>query len=466
VALKVIQGGAQVELRGVSQCMNLKSPHLVTIFDVKYNAEGVPFIIMEYVSGPTLRQLLDESPAGLSTQKVAFFLREIGKGLSYLHDCGIVHRDLKPGNIFYENGTVKIGDYGLSKAITQSQHSAQTITVGTVHYMAPEIGMGRYDRSIDIYALGAVLYEMLTGQVPYLGASPAEVLMKHISSEPDLSSIEEPFASVIRKCMAKDPAQRYQTVQEVVEAVFGAEHVRNSVSVFRPESLSMVAQRVAQRIQMGGGSGTPMPPVPPPTPVIAPPADSWRATEPIAPPANRVKEFISPAPPAPRMDPRLIVRYVWTGVICVAAPLFAGFVAYGQDRELTRGEEGAVVGVCVGLAALTLLGLLQLLLNRGGRPFRGWWRQMYRPLALWACVQVFATSAGYLSNIGYSETPRGAALVMIWFLIFFPIVLIPVLLTLRFDAPQEEPAAVRRAEAEIQQALARAKALESVKGED
>ena len=464
VALKVILGGAQVEMRGVSQCMNLKSPHLVTIFDVKYNADGVPFIIMEYVSGPTLRQLLDESPAGLSTQKAAFFLREIAKGLSYLHDCGIVHRDLKPGNVFYENGAVKIGDYGLSKAITQSQHSAQTITVGTVHYMAPEIGMGRYDRSIDIYALGAVLYEMLTGQVPYLGASPAEVLMKHISCEPDLGSIEEPFASVIRKCMAKDPAQRYQTVQEVVEALFGAEHVRNSVSVFRPESLSLIAGRVAQRIQMGGGSGTPMPPAPTPTPAMAPPQDSWQPTEPVTPRPNRVKELL-PGPAPRRADPRLVTRYIWTGIICLAAPLFAGFVAYANEQSVRGSEEGAVIGVCIGLAALTLLGLLQLMgLSR--KPFAGWWRAVYRPLGVWACIQMFLIAAFYLGNASnnYNDRARGGELVLVWFLIFFPIVLIPVLLTLRFNAPVEEPRTVRRARAEVDEALA--KALHGVKGED
>src|SRR6266480_1230059 len=247
VALKVIQGYEQIELRGVSQCMNLKSPHLVTIFDVKYNDHNRPFVIMEFVAGPSLRQLLDESPGGLGAQKTAFFLREIGKGLTFLHDCGIVHRDLKPGNIFYENGYVKIGDYGLSKAMSASQHSGQTMTVGTVHYMAPEIGLGRYDRSIDIYAMGAVLFEMITGQVPYLGASAGEILMKHMSSEPNVQGIEEPFATVIKKAMAKDPAQRYQTVQEMVEGVFGAEHVRESVSGFSPGDLSMVAQRVAGR---------------------------------------------------------------------------------------------------------------------------------------------------------------------------------------------------------------------------
>ena len=249
VALKAVQSYEQIELRGISQCMNLKSPHLVTIFDVKYNKEGRPFVVMEYVSGVSLSDMLKDSPSGLGEQKAAFFMREIAKGLSFLHDCGVVHRDLKPSNIFYEEGYVKIGDYGLSKAISASVHSGQTITVGTVHYMAPEIGSGCYDRSIDIYALGIILYEMLTGQVPYFGSSPAEILMKHMTAEPDLTGINEPFATAIRKSLTKDPKQRYQTVQEMVEGIFGSEHVRNSVSQFSPESLSVVSAKAAEKIQ-------------------------------------------------------------------------------------------------------------------------------------------------------------------------------------------------------------------------
>ena len=249
VALKAIQTYEQIELRGINHCMNLKSPHLVTIFDVKYNDKGRPFVIMEYVSGPSLADMIKESPGGMGTQKAAFFLREIAKGLSYLHECGIVHRDLKPGNVFYEDGRVKIGDYGLSKAINASQCTGQTVTVGTVHYMAPEIGEGRYDRSIDIYALGILLYEMLTGQVPFFGNSPAEVLMKHMTAQPDLKNVDETFARVIRKALAKDPAQRYGTVQEMVEDVFGSEHVRNSVSQFSPEGLSIVAERIAAKVK-------------------------------------------------------------------------------------------------------------------------------------------------------------------------------------------------------------------------
>jgi serine/threonine protein kinase len=244
VAIKAVQNYEQIELRGITQCMNLKSPHLVTIFDVKYNHHNEPFVIMEYVSGPSLRDLLLESPEGLGVQKSAFFLREIAKGLSYLHDCGIVHRDLKPSNIFYENGYVKVGDYGLTKSISASRHSGHTITVGTVHYMAPEIGAGKYNLGIDIYALGVLLYEMLTGEVPFVGGSPGEILMKHMTAEPELDDIDEPFAHVIKKALAKDPEERYQNVQEMVEDLFGSENIRNSVSQFSPDELSVVAAKV------------------------------------------------------------------------------------------------------------------------------------------------------------------------------------------------------------------------------
>ena len=249
VALKAIQRYEQIELRGISQCMNLKSPHLITIFDVKYNDQGKPFVIMEYVSGPSLAELIKELPGGLGTQKAAFFLREIGKGLSFLHECGIVHRDLKPGNVFYENGYVKIGDYGLTKAINASHDFSQNTMVGTPQYMAPEMATGHYDHRIDIYALGVVLYEMLTGQAPFLGSSPAEILMKHMNLTPSLASIGEPFARVIQRAMAKDPNERYQAVQAMVEDVFDAEYVRSDVSHFSPDELTIVAEHVAQKIQ-------------------------------------------------------------------------------------------------------------------------------------------------------------------------------------------------------------------------
>ena len=281
-ALYVSQGYDEIELRGIRHCMNLKSPHLVSIFDVKTGHDGTPFVIMEYVAGPSLRDLLNDSPQGLGTDKAAFFLREVAKGLSHLHGYGVVHRDLKPANIFYEDGYVKIGDYGLSKLMSANPVASQTITVGTVHYMAPEIGAGKYDKSIDLYALGCLLYEMLTGRVPYSGGSPTEVLMKHLQAEPELDDVPETFARVIKKALQKDPADRYVSATEMVEDLFGADHVRNSVSQLNADELSSIARRVGRTVpkpELGS------PPVP--TPVPVPAAGSTTPSPPIppAPPA-------------------------------------------------------------------------------------------------------------------------------------------------------------------------------------
>ena len=247
VALKSLQNYQEIELRGIRHCMNLKSPHLVSVFDVRFNDDEEPFVIMEYVQGPCLRQLLDASPEGLGPTKSAFFIREMAKGLTYLHEAGVVHRDLKPHNVFYEDGFVKIGDYSLCKLISTSHRTGHTMTVGTVHYMAPEISQGRYDASVDIYALGIMLYEMLTGLPPFRGDSMGEVLMKHMTAEPDLSKIEEPYRSVVAKSLAKNPDDRYATPADMVEAVFGTEHVQNSVVEFNPQELTLVANMATKR---------------------------------------------------------------------------------------------------------------------------------------------------------------------------------------------------------------------------
>ena len=131
--------------------------------------------------------------------------------------------------------------------MTASHRTGHTMTVGTVHYMAPEISEGRYDASVDIYALGVMLYEMLTGTPPFVGQSLGEVLMKQMSAEPDLSMIEAPFRQVIAKALAKNPSDRYPSPVEMVEAVFGQEHVQNSVVEFNPQELTMVANMAARK---------------------------------------------------------------------------------------------------------------------------------------------------------------------------------------------------------------------------
>ncbi|UCG16359.1 MAG: protein kinase [Phycisphaerales bacterium] len=299
VALKYLRENPEVELRGVSHCINLKSPHLVTIFDVRKNADDDFFIVMEYVSGPSLRDLLVAEPGGLGVQKAAFFLRELAKGLSYLHDRGIVHRDLKPGNIFYDDGYVKIGDYGLSKFISASRHSVQTASVGTVHYMAPEVGSGNYSRGIDIYALGVILYEMLLGKVPFEGGSAGEVLMKHLTAQPEVDHLPAPFGAVIRKALAKDPNARYQTIDEMMNDVFDVDDVRNSLVGFNPTSLSQAAARVARDLP-DSPVPSPYPPPPPPVPAFALAADAGVAGAgvgrlgPVGPPPYPAAGFARP----------------------------------------------------------------------------------------------------------------------------------------------------------------------------
>ena len=138
------------------------------------------------------------------------------EGVAYLHDHGIVHRDLKPANLFMEEGMVKIGDYGLAKLITPSQGTEHSESIGTCHYMAPEIGSGKYHKPIDIYAMGVILYEMITGRVPFEGETVNEVLMKHLTARPDVSKLPEPYQTIVAKALAKDPNHRISRVFDLL----------------------------------------------------------------------------------------------------------------------------------------------------------------------------------------------------------------------------------------------------------
>ncbi len=246
VALKLVRSNLEVELRGISQCLNLKHPNLVNLYDLRTDSHGDHWVVMEYVAGETLNVVLARHPDGLPPDLARQWFAGLAAAVGYLHDHGIVHRDLKPGNVFIEGGSVKVGDYGLAKFISDSRRTAQTQSVGTVHYMAPEISTGNYNKQIDVYAAGIMLYEMLTGHVPFEGESAGEILMKHLTTPPDLSRLPFEFVPIISKALSKNPAHRYRTMAEMAREVAelgGAPEAAARTEPPRPSAIPVATPR-------------------------------------------------------------------------------------------------------------------------------------------------------------------------------------------------------------------------------
>jgi len=203
--------------RGDNLILNINHSNLVLLYDIKHTADqDESWIIMEYMSGNSLRDVLTRHPEGLSIDEATAWFFSIASGVHRLHEHGYVHRDLKPGNVFFSEGHIKVGDYGLSKLISHSQQHNNTRAIGTCRYMAPEIGRGNYGRQIDIYALGIILYELLIGEIPFDGESDAEILTKHLTQQPDLSRVPSDFRHPIQRALEKDPDKRYQSIIEMM----------------------------------------------------------------------------------------------------------------------------------------------------------------------------------------------------------------------------------------------------------
>src|SRR4051794_12402696 len=219
VALKLLlRGRTDTELRGISNCLNFKHPNLVHLYDLLTDERGDHWLVMEYVHGEPLNAVLNRNPKGLPPEQARDWFLQVAKAVSYLHDHAVIHRDIKPGNVFVEHGVLKLGDYGLSKTVS-SASLTQSANVGTVYYMAPEVGKGACTKQVDVYACGVMFYEMLTGEVPFRGESWAEVALRHQTDTPELTRVPPDYLAIIEKALHKRPEQRYADLDEMIRAV-------------------------------------------------------------------------------------------------------------------------------------------------------------------------------------------------------------------------------------------------------
>jgi beta-lactam-binding protein with PASTA domain/predicted Ser/Thr protein kinase len=205
--------------REAQSAAGLNHPNIVSIFD-RGHAEGTYYIAMEYLDGRTLKELLVRN--GPTPIPIAIdYARQILGAVSFAHRNGIVHRDIKPHNIVVgSDGRLKVTDFGIARSGASQMTEAGSI-VGTAQYLSPEQARGApVDPRSDLYSLGIVLYEMLTGQVPFTGDTPVEIAMKHLSQVPEPPSALRPTVphdldAVVMRALAKDPEQRYASAEEM-----------------------------------------------------------------------------------------------------------------------------------------------------------------------------------------------------------------------------------------------------------
>lgn len=200
---------------------SLSHPNIVSIYDVG-NEDGIYYIVMELVRGKTLKQIITEEGA-LPWKWSVNIAMQIASALETAHKNNIVHRDIKPHNIIItEDGVAKVTDFGIAKAVSNSTITAFGTTIGSVHYFSPEQAKGGYtDAKSDIYSLGVVMYEMLTGRVPFDSDTSVSVALKHMQEPPvppmEINdNIPQAVNDIILKAMEKEPMARYQTATAMI----------------------------------------------------------------------------------------------------------------------------------------------------------------------------------------------------------------------------------------------------------
>ena len=205
--------------REAKNAASLSHPNIVSIYD-RGEAEGTYYIAMEYLDGRSLKELIvarGPAPIHLAVD----YARQILAALRFAHRHGIVHRDIKPHNVLVDGeGRLKVTDFGIARAGASQMTEAGSI-IGTAQYLSPEQAKGAsVDQTSDLYSVGVVLYELLTGVVPFSGDTPVEIAMKHLSTVPEPPSakradVPRDLDMVVMRALAKDPSERYQSAEEM-----------------------------------------------------------------------------------------------------------------------------------------------------------------------------------------------------------------------------------------------------------
>lgn len=204
---------------------SLSHPNIVNVYDVGEDGK-VHYIVMEYVDGQNLKEIIQDE-GSLEEYTALDIAKQIARALSAAHRNGIIHRDIKPHNILIskDGRQVKVADFGIAKAVSNSTMTNMGSVIGSVHYISPEQAKGKHLTSnADLYSLGIVLYEMIIGRVPFSGDSPISIALKHINediafTDQDKINIPNSVRTIISKLTQKEPANRYQTAEELIEDI-------------------------------------------------------------------------------------------------------------------------------------------------------------------------------------------------------------------------------------------------------
>jgi serine/threonine protein kinase len=256
------------EARNVAR---LKHPNIVQVYDFEYDTEGDSYyMVMEMINGPTLKDRLfdlDVSGDTLPISEAIRVIRDSAEALAYAHQRNMIHRDVKPANLMLdEDGRVVLTDFGIAKIVVGAQFTASGGMVGTPAYMAPEQGLGEAgDERSDIYSLGVILYQLVTGRLPYDADTPLAIILKHVNEAlpppkdfvPDLA---DDLEQIIRKSLEKEPVDRYQT------------------AIAFAQDLSLLDENGVLRIMIDQATGLPVNGIPSPFDTKpAPPTPAQRA---------------------------------------------------------------------------------------------------------------------------------------------------------------------------------------------